>query len=362
MKISDFDEWNKTIFIKTCNRIIAQNGSCKGGSCSKCPFTRDNATDSKHCGVNKKYRDKDDTTYADQKLLNSAKAFKKMVEEEKNKSEEEKMQKDSFLKANIVFVDKVEEFKVGDRVKNINNTSVYFTMKGKIEEVYKRSCLVDYNGEKVATSYKYIEKVEDKQEVEKPFRLKKGMKVITINSEPMIKSYRNTIFEVDCVNCNNILSTTGYIVNFKCIDWEETRKLNEEMTFEEFQARNEVKEEPKEWEVTVKEVVCDYGIYLNGEIMRNFIFNSKSNAELIAEIIKKDLENKKFEFEKKEEPKQDLYVIWNPKGKNPYYKHTSLKDAEKEAERLANANPNQEFYVLKAVGKVKGQVKIEWEK
>ncbi len=69
-------------------------------------------------------------------------------------------------------------------------------------------------------------------------------------------------------------------------------------------------------------------------------------------------EHRKENLEKIE---QELYVIWNPKGKNPHYKHTSLEDAEKEAERLANANPNQEFYVLKAVKKAKGIVKVEWE-
>ena len=67
--------------------------------------------------------------------------------------------------------------------------------------------------------------------------------------------------------------------------------------------------------------------------------------------------------EVKEEPKQELYVIWNPKGSNPKYKHTTLEEAEKEAERLANANPNQEFYVLIAVKKAVGKtsVKVEWE-
>ena len=65
--------------------------------------------------------------------------------------------------------------------------------------------------------------------------------------------------------------------------------------------------------------------------------------------------------EVKEEPKEELYVIWNPKGNNPRKIHNSLKDAEKEAERLAKENPNQEFYVLKALKKAKGTVKVEWE-
>ncbi len=63
----------------------------------------------------------------------------------------------------------------------------------------------------------------------------------------------------------------------------------------------------------------------------------------------------------KVEDKQKKYIIWNPKGQNPRHIHNSRKEAEKEAERLANANPNQEFYVLKVLKKAKGTVKVEWE-
>lgn len=64
--------------------------------------------------------------------------------------------------------------------------------------------------------------------------------------------------------------------------------------------------------------------------------------------------------EVKEEPKKELYVIWNPKGKNPKHIHNSYKAAEQEAMRLARNQANDEFYVLKVVGKAKGTVRVDW--
>ncbi len=40
-------------------------------------------------------------------------------------------------------------------------------------------------------------------------------------------------------------------------------------------------------QVSVKSIVCDYGVYIDDELQ--LILNSKSNAELIADIIKKDV-------------------------------------------------------------------------
>ena len=92
----------------------------------------------------------------------------------------------------------------------------------------------------------------------------------------------------------------------------------------------------------------------------------------IVECYKKNLEKIEDKQEEKQEPfelkegmkfkaKQEKYIVWNPKGNNPKRIHTSIDEAEKEAERLANSNPNQEFYVLKAISKAKGTVKVEWE-
>lgn len=60
-----------------------------------------------------------------------------------------------------------------------------------------------------------------------------------------------------------------------------------------------------------------------------------------------------------EKPKEEIYLIWTPKGSNPRKRHPSIEEAEKEAERLAKLNPNKEFYVLKAVKKFKGCTTVE---
>ena len=65
--------------------------------------------------------------------------------------------------------------------------------------------------------------------------------------------------------------------------------------------------------------------------------------------------------EVKEKPKQEKYIIWNPKGCNPKKIHETLKSAEQEAERLALSQPNEDFYVLEVVKKVRGSVSIVWE-
>lgn len=45
----------------------------------------------------------------------------------------------------------------------------------------------------------------------------------------------------------------------------------------------------------VKDVVCDYGVFRNGELIPELILNSRSNAELIAEILTLDEQHKKYE-------------------------------------------------------------------
>lgn len=44
-----------------------------------------------------------------------------------------------------------------------------------------------------------------------------------------------------------------------------------------------------------------------------------------------------------------FFLVWNQAGRPPAYKHSSLADAQKEAERLARQNSGK-FYVLAAVG------------
>lgn len=45
-----------------------------------------------------------------------------------------------------------------------------------------------------------------------------------------------------------------------------------------------------------------------------------------------------------------FWVVWNPGHGNPSMRHSSDKEARGEAERLAERNPGQKFYVLRGVG------------
>lgn len=47
---------------------------------------------------------------------------------------------------------------------------------------------------------------------------------------------------------------------------------------------------------------------------------------------------------------EKFWMVWNPNGRAPTYRHDSKESATREAERLARANPEQTFIVLKAVG------------
>ncbi len=44
-----------------------------------------------------------------------------------------------------------------------------------------------------------------------------------------------------------------------------------------------------------------------------------------------------------------FWMVWNPDGRAPTYRHTSEVSATTEAERLARANPKQTFVVLESV-------------
>jgi hypothetical protein len=45
-----------------------------------------------------------------------------------------------------------------------------------------------------------------------------------------------------------------------------------------------------------------------------------------------------------------FWMVWNPLRSQPTHKHHSFESAKTEAERLARANPNEEFIVLESVG------------
>lgn len=44
-----------------------------------------------------------------------------------------------------------------------------------------------------------------------------------------------------------------------------------------------------------------------------------------------------------------FWLVWNPAGRNPSYRHHVRSAAESEAERLARLNPGQIFVVLEAL-------------
>lgn len=48
-----------------------------------------------------------------------------------------------------------------------------------------------------------------------------------------------------------------------------------------------------------------------------------------------------------------FYMVWNPDGRAPTYRHPSYKAAMGEARRLARANPSDEFIILAAVATAK---------
>lgn len=56
----------------------------------------------------------------------------------------------------------------------------------------------------------------------------------------------------------------------------------------------------------------------------------------------------------------DFYVVWNPQGRTPTYKHSTEELARTEAERLARNNPGQQFYVMAPLGLAR-RVDVEYK-
>ncbi len=54
-----------------------------------------------------------------------------------------------------------------------------------------------------------------------------------------------------------------------------------------------------------------------------------------------------------------FWLVWNPVGGPPTYKHPSLESAKAEAERLARLYPGQSFFVLGTRG-VARKVESAW--
>ena len=59
--------------------------------------------------------------------------------------------------------------------------------------------------------------------------------------------------------------------------------------------------------IEVKELVCDWGIFINGELSKDLIFISKENAKEVKRIMELDIENKRFK-------EQQIRDFLNAKG------------------------------------------------
>lgn len=45
----------------------------------------------------------------------------------------------------------------------------------------------------------------------------------------------------------------------------------------------------------------------------------------------------------------EFFMVWNPQGRSPTHRHDEFELAEREAKRLAELCPGQEFFILQAV-------------
>jgi hypothetical protein len=57
---------------------------------------------------------------------------------------------------------------------------------------------------------------------------------------------------------------------------------------------------------------------------------------------------------------QKFWFVWNPASRAPTHKHESKTSANEEAARLAQANPEQTFIVLEALGHFRTRKPVEY--
>lgn len=55
-----------------------------------------------------------------------------------------------------------------------------------------------------------------------------------------------------------------------------------------------------------------------------------------------------------------FWMVWNPNGRQPTYKHPTKESAIAEAGRLARMNPNERFYVLLSLGHMRVCDPCQW--
>ena len=55
-----------------------------------------------------------------------------------------------------------------------------------------------------------------------------------------------------------------------------------------------------------------------------------------------------------------FWMVWNPNGRTPTYKHPSEEAAKTEAERLARIYHNERFWVLESTGHMRVASPCAW--
>lgn len=84
---------------------------------------------------------------------------------------------------------------------------------------------------------------------------------------------------------------------------------------------------------TVDSVVCDYGIFENGELIEKLIFNSSANAKLVCKIMNLDADHKiigEGKMNMKDESLDSLICKF-------------LKESYKKIHQLDNDDPDREY-------------------
>ena len=91
MKLEDFQDYNNPKYIESCNKII-EYGNCKNIQfCTECPFHWYNLT--KEFADCTEYGNSTDCLLKDEKLVESAKEFKELVQMNKGMTHEQYMKK-----------------------------------------------------------------------------------------------------------------------------------------------------------------------------------------------------------------------------------------------------------------------------
>ncbi|MDC7675405.1 hypothetical protein [Asticcacaulis machinosus] len=75
------------------------------------------------------------------------------------------------------------------------------------------------------------------------------------------------------------------------------------------------------------------------EKMQANAVSGRPTAEVMAEA------NAQLDDADQPAPAHPGWLVWNPNGRQPNYHHASIASAETEAQRLADINPDQPFYV-----------------